>query len=291
MNRPFIGLLIALFASNISADEPLRTGPLVISHRGGPAQWPENTLPAFEHSIRLGVEILEFDLNLTSDDRVVVHHDTAVNSVICLADAKAGVTHGPLRAMTLRDAQTFDCGSRHPPKFPAQKAVPATRMPSLEQVLGATRNSKITFFGETKMPKQDAGHAVDPELFAAKVAEAVRKYGVEDRFILQSFDYRTIDAMRRINPRIRTCLLGMQRHKPDYLAAVRRHHASCVVLGRAYADAADVTKLKEAGVTVFSDVVDSADEWQAYIELDVDAIFTNDPVGLIEYLKKSGRRE
>ena len=290
MRRRLIGLLFALLATNASARPEPGKGPLVIAHRGGPAQWPENTLPAFEHSIQLGVEILEFDLNLTADDRVVVHHDTAVNEFICLADAKAGVTHAPLRALTLREAQTFDCGSRHPPKFPTQQAVPGARMPSLEEVLMATRDSKVTFFGETKMPKEAAGPAVDPEVFAAKVAAAVVKHGVEDRFILQSFDYRTIDAMRRINPRIRTCLLGMQHHKPDYLSAVRRHQANCVVLGRSYANAADFKALQDAGVTVFSDVVDDASEWQAYAELGVDAIFTNDPVGLIEYLQRAGMR-
>lgn len=286
----FLALMTLLVYSALASEQHGR-GPQVIAHRGGPAQWPENTLPAFEQAIRLGVEIIEFDMNLTADDRVVVHHDTTVNSVICLADAKTGVTHAPLRAMTLRDARTFDCGSRRPPKFPDQKAWPGARMPSLEQLLEATRNSKVTFFGETKMPKEDAGYTVDPELFAAKVAEAVTKYGVEDRFILQSFDYRTIDAMHRINPRIRTCLLGMQKHKPNYLDAVRRHRASCVVLGRTYADAADFKALKASGITVFSDVVDSADEWKAYANLEVDAIFTNDPVGLIEFLKESGLRE
>lgn len=44
-------------------------------------------------------------------------------------------------------------------------------------------------------------------------------------------------------------------------------------------------------MTVYSDVVDRAEEWQAYAALGVDAIFTNDPVGLIEYLKKSGLRD
>ncbi|HWK49906.1 MAG TPA: glycerophosphodiester phosphodiesterase family protein [Steroidobacter sp.] len=265
--------------------------PVVLAHRGGPAQLPENTLPAFRQSLSLGVDILEFDMNLTSDDRVALHHDTSVNSVICLADPKAGLTHGPIRMMTLQEAQSFDCGSRHPPNFPAQQAVPGTRMPSLEEFLEATRDSKALFFGETKMPKPDAGYSVDPELFARKVNAIVSKYGVEDRFILQSFDYRVIDAMYQLNPRIRTCLLGMQRHKPNYLEAVRRHHASCVVLRRDYADASDFKQLKDAGVTVYSDVVDRAEEWQAYAALGVDAIFTNDPVGLIEYLKKSGLRD
>jgi glycerophosphoryl diester phosphodiesterase len=282
--------LMSLMAALLLAAANTHAGPLVIAHRGGPAQLPENTLPAFRQAIAIGVDVLEFDMNLTSDDRVVLHHDTAVNAVICLADPKAAVAHGPLRRMTLREAQSFDCGSRRPEKFPAQQAVPGTRMPSLEEFLDAARNSTALLFGETKMPKPGAGPEVDPEVFAAKVSAIVDAYGVAERFILQSSDYRTIDAMHRINPRIRTCLLAMQNNKPRFLAAVREHHASCVVLRRDYATAADFKTLKDAGVTVYSDVVDSAEEWQAYAQLGVDAIFTNDPVGLIAYLRKSGLR-
>lgn len=287
MTRRLLSATTALLLSCAS----VHAAPLVLAHRGGPAQLPENTLPAFQRSLSLGVDILEFDMNLTSDDQVVLHHDTSVNPVICLADPKTGVTHGPIRMMTLKQAQTFDCGSRHPPNFPTQKALPGTKMPSLEEFFEATRNSKATFFGETKMPKPDAGYTVDPKLFAQKVNAVVSQYGVADRFILQSFDYRVIDAMYRINPRIRTCLLGMQRNKPNFLEAVRRHHASCVVLRRDYADASDFKQLKDAGVTVYSDVVDRAEEWQAHTQLGVDALFTNDPVGAIEYLKKSGLRD
>lgn len=290
MNRQLMSIITALTLCASAPQAPPAAPPLVIAHRGGPAQLPENTLPAFLQSIRLGVDVLEFDMQLTSDDRVVLHHDTSVNSVICIADPKTPVAHGPLRLMTLRDAQTFDCGSKHPPNFPAQKAAPGTRMPSLEEFFEATRASKVTFFGETKMPRKDAGYAIDPELFASKVNAIVSKYDLADRFILQSFDYRTIDAMHRLNPRVRTCLLGMQNSKPNFLEVVRRHHASCVVLGRDYASASDFKALKDAGVTVYSNVADHADDWQTYAELGVDAIFTNDPVQLLEHLRKTGLR-
>src|SRR3546814_8671078 len=86
-------------------------------------------------------------------------------------------------------------------------------------MLKAFRDSDALFFAETKIPK-DAD--VDPVQFAQLVEAAVRENGLEDRLILQSFDFRTIDALHAINPRIRTCLLGVPRQTRDYLATLRR---------------------------------------------------------------------
>ncbi len=56
------------------------------------------------------------------------------------------------------------------------------------------------------MPAENASYTVDPVRFAELVGTLVRKYKAEDRFILQSADYRTIDTMYRKNPRISRCL-------------------------------------------------------------------------------------
>ena len=45
------------------------------AHRGGRGLMPENTLPAFEKALSLGVTTLELDLGVTRDGVVVVHHD------------------------------------------------------------------------------------------------------------------------------------------------------------------------------------------------------------------------
>ena len=48
----------------------------VYSHRGGPLEgFEENTLPAFRNSARLGVDLLELDVQMTRDGQVVVFHD------------------------------------------------------------------------------------------------------------------------------------------------------------------------------------------------------------------------
>ena len=49
---------------------------------------------------------------------------------------------------------------------------------------------------------------------------------------------------------------------------------------------AQVRELRDAGVMVFSDVVDDEAGWRAYRALGTSAIFTNDPAGLIAFLNR-----
>src|SRR5262245_45207319 len=49
--------------------------PLVIAHRGDTHAALENTMPAFESALKLGVDGIEMDLQLSRDGRVVVFHD------------------------------------------------------------------------------------------------------------------------------------------------------------------------------------------------------------------------
>lgn len=188
--------------------------------------------------------------------------------------------------MTLADVLKFDCGSKHRAIYPTQKPVPGARMPTPDAVFARYKDAPALFFGETKMPKPAEGQ-VDPVVFARLIDAAVRKHGLEGRFILQSFDWRTIDAMHEINPRIRTCLLGAKAEKGAYLPLLRQHHASCLTLSSKVTDAEEVRDLRDAGVMVISDVVDDEAGWRVNRELGMSAIFTNDPEGLIAFLRRT----
>src|SRR4249919_3256007 len=45
------------------------------AHRGASAERPENTMPAFERALEIGVDVLEMDVHVTRDDRLIVAHD------------------------------------------------------------------------------------------------------------------------------------------------------------------------------------------------------------------------
>lgn len=271
-------------AASAAAPSAIRR-PLVIAHRGGAASMPENTIPAFDNALKLGVDMLEFDMEMTADDQLVVQHDGAVNPSFCIADRLSGLTPKPVRLLTLAQLRRFDCGSRHRDIYPRQIAVRGARMPTPAELFVRYGNAKVIFYGEAKMPGPGEGE-VDPIGFTRRIEAVIRKYGVEDQFILQSSDYRTLDAMHELNPRVRTCLLRPWDAKMDFLELARRHHATCMLLRRENADAAQIERLHEAGIMIVSEVVDTEPEWRDYIAGGWDAIFTNDPAALMAFLRR-----
>src|SRR5215218_6423375 len=53
--------------------------PLNIAHQGGEDEFPSNTIYAFRKVLRAGADMLELDVGVTSDDQIVVMHDTSVD--------------------------------------------------------------------------------------------------------------------------------------------------------------------------------------------------------------------
>ena len=56
-----------------------KRAPLNIAHQGGEDEFPSNTLYAFRKAVRAGADMLELDIGVTKDDKVIVMHDTTVD--------------------------------------------------------------------------------------------------------------------------------------------------------------------------------------------------------------------
>ena len=61
-------ILLLLFAADGWAK------PLIIAHRGGQLNWPENTIYAFQKAKEAGVNMIELDVQLTRDGVPVIYH-------------------------------------------------------------------------------------------------------------------------------------------------------------------------------------------------------------------------
>jgi glycerophosphoryl diester phosphodiesterase len=61
---------------------------LIASHRGGTHLWPENTRLAFSNTAKLDVDLVEFDVHQTRDNRIVVHHDALIDR---MTDGKGAI--------------------------------------------------------------------------------------------------------------------------------------------------------------------------------------------------------
>src|ERR1700726_4876332 len=106
-------------------------GPILVhGHRGARGMRPENTLPAFEYAIGVGVDVLELDMGVTKDNVVVVSHDPYLSPPVCNGPRDKVAIH----ELTLAEVKQWDCGKVQNPGFKTQMTVPGTRMPTLDEV-------------------------------------------------------------------------------------------------------------------------------------------------------------
>lgn len=81
---------------------------LVVAHRGDWRYAPENSVAAIEHSIAVGVDIVELDLQLTKDSVLIVMHDATLNRTTTGKGRVADWTLDSIRTLKLKNG----CGIR-----------------------------------------------------------------------------------------------------------------------------------------------------------------------------------
>lgn len=257
---------------------------LVHGHRGARAVLPENTLPAFEYAIEAGADFIEFDLAVTKDNVLVVSHDPVLNPRICQGPPGTRV----IREMTVEELRRWDCGSLKNPEFPNQKPVLGVKIPTFDEVLNLASRGGFGFNIETKISSEHPEYT-PPNDFARLVVEAVRRHKLEQRVIIQSFDFRTLHAARKIAPEIQTCALYGSGER-DFVDVAREAGTKLVAPNYSLVTPEKVRSAHAAGLKVIPWTANAPDVWDRLIAAGVDAIITDDPAGLIRFLSENGLR-
>lgn len=76
---------------------------LVASHRADWRNWPENSLPAIQSAIDMGVDIIELDLQCTADSQLIVMHDSKLNRTTTGKGLIAELTLDSIRTFRLKN--------------------------------------------------------------------------------------------------------------------------------------------------------------------------------------------
>lgn len=194
-------------------------------HRGARGLAPENTLPAFERALALGVTTLELDVGLTADGVVVVSHDPALHPALTReADGRWLAATGPrIRDLSFAQLQAYDVGrldpgSAYARNYPEQRPADGTRIPSLAQVfarlqeLGA-RDVRLNI--EVKVSPGKPGDTHPYEAMTDALLDAVQKAGLQQRTTIQSFDWRVLRRVQQRAPALPTACLTIQGSNSD----------------------------------------------------------------------------
>jgi glycerophosphoryl diester phosphodiesterase len=282
--------LLALAAGGLS----MNTHALEIQgHRGARARYPENTIPAFEYALKVGVDTLEFDLGVSKDNVLIVAHDPHVLPEICITKSGKAPTPPPLiHSLTLTEIKNYDCGSLVHPKFSSQQRVPGTTMPTLDEVFEFVKTSKlpqaakIEFNIETKSFVGHPEYTVPPAEFARLVLATVKKHGMLPRTVIQSFDHRTLNEARKLEPKVRIAALNQDK-TVNQIELVKRLKADILSPNLELVTKAEVDALHKLGVRVIPWTANTPAEWRKLIETGVDGIITDDPQALMEFLPRT----
>ncbi len=229
-------------------------------HRGARGLLPENTLPAFERAIQIGVATLELDVGISSDGVVVISHDRALNPEIT-RDAQGQWLAAPVlvNALTIAQVQAHDVGRINPAseyfkRFGTQTAIDGTRMPTLAQLFEKVKalKSEVQFNIETKISPEKPNETVSPEVFTEKLLQVINQHGMQKRVVVQSFDWRSLALVQKTAPAVRTAYLTAQQPWTDNIKPQSPTDAVWTGAVR-YQDHSDVPSMvKAAGGNIWS---------------------------------------
>lgn len=237
-------------------------GPIPFAHRGGASEAPENTLPAFEHAVRLGYRYVETDVHVTADGVLLAFHDDVLDRV---TDGSGTIAELPWSVVS------------------RARVDGAEPIPRFEDLLGAFPELRVNVD-----PKHDA--AVEP------LAAALRRCGAVDRVCVGAFSDERLERVRALVPGVCTSLGPIGTLQLGLAAAgeqIDELPAPCAQVPPSYGDkpivtAAFVEEAHRRGIQVHVWTIDEEDEMHQLLDLGVDGVMTDRPALLRSVLEARG---
>lgn len=195
------------------------------AHRGGRDVRPENTLYSYAYAIELGATSIECDMQLTKDGQIVMSHNPILNSDITRDENGNYIENNKydIRLMTVDELKKFDvgvidpnCGEYYDLHGKTQFTYDA-KIPTLEELMqliqsygdkNIVSNIETIFYPDPT--SAEYRNNADPKKFVEVFNNIVKKYDMEDRVVLQSFDWQTLIEMKNLNPNISTSALWQE---------------------------------------------------------------------------------
>jgi glycerophosphoryl diester phosphodiesterase len=240
----------------------------IIAHRGASAVAPENTLAAFKEAIRVGADMIELDVRLSSDGAMMVFHDQDLS--------RTTDGNGPVEKRRLAELRELDAGSWFSDEFIGEG------IPTLEEVIQTIFPSRIELCIEIKI---DPGREELRDKLVTDTLEIIESTRFQDRTTIVSFDRESISLSKAICPEIRN---GLIFHREEvWTECEEEGYAGIDALSVCWniVTAPRVAAAHRAGRKVIAWTIDREEELNLILPLSVDALASNNPEWLIEALK------
>lgn len=163
--------------SLLPANSVLRT-PMIIGHRGMPSRAPENSLEGSILAYQEGANVIELDIFLSTDNRLIVMHDATTGRTASANLTVESSTLAQLKELTLLDTT----GN-----------FPGLRIPTLDEYFAEFKDKDVQIFIEIKSTKPE----IVPVLRAL-----IEEYDFFDQAVVITFHTSQAENMRLVLPEI-----------------------------------------------------------------------------------------
>ena len=262
--------------------------PLIIAHRGGSDIFPENTMIAFEGAIAIGVDVLEMDFHLTSDNYLVTMHDKSVD--------RTTNGSGNVRSMTLEEIISLDASAKFS-NSNGENPWNNTHVPpvSIGDVLDRFIDSPHRFSFEIKNEGKDG------ETAAEIMFQEINKRSMGDRIEVGSFHLESLEAFREFSDRtiatsgaeseIQLCLIAPMMQIDRWWLDPGPVSVLQIPIERGGINLATkgiVDRAHQHGQAVQYWTINDKETMDYLVEIGADGIMTDNPITLRESISEAG---
>jgi glycerophosphoryl diester phosphodiesterase len=238
----------------------------IISHRGYSAKYPENTLAAFEAAIAAGAAMIELDVMLSRDRKVVVIHDENLE--------RTTNGQGAVADRTLAELKQLDAGSWYHARFADQ------HLPELSEVLNLVKN-RIYVNIEIKSKAYEPHHPADA--IETQVVELLRQKNLVADSMISSFNPHVLEQVASMPEAPVIAFISKRPADKSTVKMCTRFNVFSWHPDYKVVTPKQVNLMHANGIKVFPYNVDTLEDYIRMRDMKVDGVITNDPVMAAEW--------
>ncbi|MGW5880476.1 glycerophosphodiester phosphodiesterase [Nocardiopsis terrae] len=261
---------VSLRASTPLPQQPPPSRPLLaVAHRGASGYAPENTLAAIDEAHRLGARTVEVDVQLTSDDHLVLMHDTSLDRTTDVAEVFPGRAPYEVADFTLAEIRRLDAGSFFGDEFEGEP------VPLLAEALDRLHVLDMNLLLEVKEPELYPGieHRIAVELARRPHWLVPNTPEESHRLVVQSFDWESVQLSKGLLPSVPHALLGRvpqdRIDEFDWAHMINPNHTTI--------DAGYVDSVHAAGLEIMPYTINDPEVMARVLDMGVDGFITDLP--------------
>lgn len=237
--------------------------PWIIAHRGFKKEYPENTLIAFQAAMDAGVPMIELDVTLSRDRKLVVIHDATLE--------RTTNGHGSVHDHTLAELKLLDAGSWFHSDFADE------HLPELSEVLDLV-NGRVIANIEIKSNAYEPNHPADA--IEKQVVDLVKQKKALDAVLISSFKVEILKQVFEIAERPSLALISSDPADGQTIKLCQDLNAFSWHPDHRILTESQVEKMHAAGLKVFPYTVDTLEDYLKMTAMNVDGVITNDPASV-----------